>query len=128
MKLTNDNILDILYNAYHLFQSGWSVGMCASLSTAIRPYVSAPISFREIVDFIPEFTPEFFKIEHYRLDHKSPYDEYWWDQKDQCSRLSAFNKLIQHYETDKQTKIRGSQRCKEYFYKIQARFRNLWNV
>lgn len=108
MKITNDEMLAVLYNAYYLFQAEWSIGMCGSLAAAIRPYVSAPISFREIVDFIPEFTPEFFEIEYHRLDHKSPYDGYWWNQKDRCSRLQAFKKLIKHYEAREREETRNS--------------------
>lgn len=46
----------------------------------------------DITKLIPEFTPETFGLE------LKSYKEPWWPSEDRCSRIAAFDKLIDIYK------------------------------
>ena len=49
-------------------------------------------NYYDIKHIIPIFTPEYFHVSG------SKRCDYWWDIYDVCSRINAFDKLINHYK------------------------------
>lgn len=68
-------------------------GMCYCIQYALYIFTGQRVPVSMIVNLIPEFNPSFFGL---NVDINAGF---WWDEMDTESRVKAFNKLIEHYET-----------------------------
>ena len=96
MKLTNEDILCVLYTAKSKFITdrnthNYAPNMCFYIQDAINIIFKTYIYYSKIKDIIPEFIPETFGV-------NIEYDSYWWNVEDVDSRINAFDKLIEIYK------------------------------
>ena len=94
-NLTDEDILNILLNAYDSIYSGSKIYLCDAIGTAIVNYLSIefiPILYSNIPEIIPEFTSEFL------TGVKRDINSIWWNKKDIQSRKEALDRLISIYE------------------------------
>ena len=96
MKLTNEDILCVLYTAKSKFITdrnthNYAFGMCFYIQNCINFIFDTYIYYSEIKHIIPEFVPKTFNI-------NVEYNHLWWDADDIDSRIKAFDKLIEIYK------------------------------
>lgn len=93
--MNNKEILDVLIRARKNYNSTKYPGMCYHIALCL------PVSsYGFIIDYIPEFNRKFL-VSKEMLRVRSMY---WWDIDDYQSRLDAFDKLIDIYQTKAEKK------------------------
>lgn len=70
-------------------------GMCWALMTTV-PKKHLKLRIGSIVDVIPQYSPEYFNT---RVIEEGSDEGYWWPVKDRESRIKAFDKLIDDYQS-----------------------------
>ena len=96
MKLTNEDILCVLYTAKAQFIAdrntpNYGISMCFYIQQSLKSIFNIYVYYSKIKDIIPEFIPETFGV-------NIEYDFYWWNVEDVDSRINAFDKLIEIYK------------------------------
>lgn len=101
MKLTNEDILSVLYTAKSKFITdrnthNYAPNMCFYIQTYINIIFKTYIYYSKIKDIIPEFIPKTFGL---NIEHNYWWDDtFWWNVNDIDSRINAFDKLIEIYK------------------------------
>ena len=87
--------LEVIKNAkIHYIRKKYDDGMCSSFYTTLHNMHINYMPYRQWLGInIPEFNPKYLT----GLDVS--YSDYWWHICDSSSRIAAFDKLINLYET-----------------------------
>ena len=87
-KLTNKEILNVLYKAKDIFNNQHEA-LCFCISEAYINIYQKDIKWNDVPNIIPKFNRKFLNVKHY--------GNYWWDIDDINSRNQALDKLIEYY-------------------------------
>lgn len=97
MKLTNEDILYVLYTAKAQFIAdrntpNYGIGMCFYIQQSLKSIFNIYVYYSKIKSIIPEFVPKTFEL---NLENDLLW---WWNAEDVDSRINAFDKLIEIYK------------------------------
>ena len=109
MKPTDEEIVKILKHARKLYKTKSYFGMCGALLESLFYHGYIASNVEGIKEFIPMFKPIFFKELNIRKRTLEGFTHgYWWDIDERAIRLSAFKKMIKHYEAREREETRNS--------------------
>lgn len=92
IKLSDKDIIEVLYIAYKKVYYDRSILLCEALSYSLYICTSNFVTYLGIRNYISEFNSKFL------VGRKISTNKERWDNNDEESRLKAFDKLIKVYK------------------------------